>query len=212
MQVYRKDTLEINNGLADTRDRTLSKMYSDYRDSVPKRIVENLRNTLEVLDKIFPERSRLLNRAQTINLYLLISYLLKTAKLTKNFYESFLDWYLQSEPTRGKDTEYKLYMTSSSNSRASIEGRFRILMLGLYENFPNLGIVELDPKRLFDEDQKIEIFARDKGVCCICSKKVTEHTWHADHITPWIKGGKTTMKNGQLLCIKCNLHKKDRLW
>ena len=85
-------------------------------------------------------------------------------------------------------------------------------MLGLYENFPNLGIVELDPRRLFDEDQKITIFARDKGICQIGSEKVTEHTWHADHIIPWIKGGKTTIENGQVLCIKCNLHKKDRLW
>lgn len=176
--------LELNNGLADTRDRTLSKMYSDYKNSVPEKSVNNLINTLDTLDKLFPEKSRLLNRSQTINLYLVISYLLKTTKLTNNFYGSFLDWYLQTEPARGKDNEYKLYMTSSSNSRGAIEGRFRILMVDIYKNFPDLGIIVLDPNRLFDETQKTEIFANYKGVCKSCSKKVTEHTWHADHIVP----------------------------
>ena len=204
--------LELNNGLADTRDRTLSKMYSDYKKSVPKSILDNLKNTLDVLRRLFPEKSRSLNRAQTINLYLLISYLLRTTKLTEGFYNSFLGWYLQTEFVRGKDNEYKLYMTSSSNSRSAIEGRFRILMVDLYKEFPNLGIIELDSNRLFNDIQKAEIFVRDKRICRICSKKVSEHTWHADHITPWIKGGKTILENGQLLCIKCNLQKKDKFW
>jgi len=169
--------LELNNGLVDTRDRMLSKMYKDYNRSVPKSIVENLKATFDTLNKIFPERSRLLNRAQTINLYLLISYLLKTTKIPKDSYAKILDWYLQTELTRQKDKEYKLYMTSSANSRDAIEGRFRILMVDFYKHFPNLGLIELDTKRLFDEKQKIEIFARDKGICRICSKKVTEHTW-----------------------------------
>ncbi|HMN25201.1 MAG: DUF262 domain-containing protein [Ignavibacteriaceae bacterium] len=204
--------LELNNGLADTRDISLSKMYSDYNKSVPKSAVENINSALDTLNKIFPDSSRLLNRASTINLYLVISYLLKTTKLTKAFYKRFLDWYLQTEPLRRKDSEYKFYMLSSANSRNSIEERFRMLMLSLYNKFPEFEIIELDPKRIFDETQKTEIFARDKGICKICSRKVTEHTWHADHIKPWIKGGKTINTNGQVLCVKCNLQKKDKLW
>lgn len=204
--------LELNNGLADTRDISLSKMYSDYIKSVPKSTIENIKSTLDVLNKIFIEPSRLLNRASSVNLYLIISYLLKTTKLSKAFYKKFLDWYLQTEPKRRKENEYKFYMLSSANSRNSIEGRFRILMLELYEKFPDLGIIELDAKRIFDEKQKTEIFARDKGICKNCSRKVTEHSWHADHIKPWIKGGKTVNENGQVLCVKCNLQKKDKLW
>ena len=44
------------------------------------------------------------------------------------------------------------------------------------------------------------------------SKAVGEYDWHADHIVAWIRGGKTTLDNGQVLCAKCNLKKKDRLW
>ncbi len=204
--------LGLNYGLADTRDRTLSKMYTDYKKSVPKGILDNLKDTLDVLQKLFPQKSRSLNRAQTINLFLLVSYLLNTTKLTKTFYDSFLDWYLSSEPIRAKDNEYKLYMTSSANSRNAIEGRFRILMVGFYREFPSLGIIELDPKRLFDDSQKAEIFAKYKGICRKCSKKVSEYAWHADHIKPWIRGGRTILENGQLLCVKCNLSKKDKLW
>ncbi len=103
-------------------------------------------------------------------------------------------------------------MSSSSNSRIAIEGRFRILVFSFYEQFPKLGIIVLDSKRLFDEKQKVEIFARDKGICQKCSKKVGERSWHADHRKAWIKGGKTTLDNGELLCVKCNLQKKDKLW
>ena len=204
--------LELNNGLADTRDISLSKMYSDYTKSIPNTTIDSLTKCLDVLEKVFPDKSRLLNRASVINLYLVISYLLKTTKLPKDFHSKFLDWYLESEPKRRKDVEYRLYMTSSANSRHSIEGRFRILMYELYNHFPKLGLIELDYKRIFDEEQKIDMFARDRGICQNCTKKVTEHTWHADHKMPWIKGGKTIIENGQVLCVKCNLQKKDKLW
>lgn len=204
--------LELNNGISDTRDRMLSKMYDAYSKTVPKSASDSLKSSLDTLDKIFPERSRLLNRAQTINLYLIISYLNKSVKIPKDSYGKILDWYLQTEPTRQKNTEYKLFMSSSANSRGAIEGRFGILMLDFYTRFQDLGLIELDPKRIFDEEQKVELFARDLGICQGCKKKVTEHNWHADHKTPWIKGGKTINENGQVLCIKCNLEKKDRLW
>jgi hypothetical protein len=205
--------LELNKGIADTRDRQLSKMYSDYKKKfVPKMVAENITSSLEILNKIFTDKSRLLNRAQTINLYLLISYLHKTTNLPKKIYPKILNWYQRTEPQRNKNKEYKLYMTSSSNSHAAIEGRFRMLMVDFYKEFTSLELIELDPKRLFDDNQKAEIYARDNGICNKCSNKVTEYSWHADHKKPWIKGGKTIIENGQVLCIKCNLSKKDRLW
>ena len=154
----------------------------------------------------------MLNRASTINVYLLISYLLKTTKLTKEFYDTFLAWYQKTEPKRRKDTEYKLYMTSSANSRRSIENRFRIIIFDFYKSFKTMGLIELDPKRNFDDDQKAEIYAKDNGICQICSKKLSEYNWHADHKVPWIRGGKTVIENGQVLCVKCNLEKADKLW
>ncbi len=40
-----------------------------------------------------------------------------------------------------------------------------------------------------------------------CKKKVEYNNFHADHIIPHIRGGKTTIENGQVLCSACNLSK-----
>jgi 5-methylcytosine-specific restriction endonuclease McrA len=103
-------------------------------------------------------------------------------------------------------------MKSALNSRRSIEERFKIVLMDFFTSFPSMATIQLDPKRIFDNDQKIQIYARDHKRCQSCKKTVGEFDWHADHVVAWIRGGKTTMENGQVLCVKCNLKKKDRLW
>ena len=69
--------------------------------------------------------------------------------------------------------------------------------------------------RAFVESQKREAYERHKGVCANkkdCPKKgerLDIKEMHADHITPWSKGGKTTPDNCQLLCAACNRRKSD---
>lgn len=204
--------LELNGGPSDVPDRLLSKMYAEYQKKAPKVAVERMTEVLARLDKLFPTKSRLLNRAETINVYLLLSFLSASNKLTKAFFADFLTWYQQSEARRLHDTEYKLYMVSAANSRRSIEERFKIVVMDFFASFPTLATVKLDPKRNFDNEQKIQIYARDGSRCQSCKKSVGEFDWHADHVLAWIRGGKTTLENGQVLCPKCNLKKKDRFW
>lgn len=199
-------------GITDLRDRELTKMYSDYSKYIPTSAVDNLETTLKTLDKVFQTKSKMLNRVPTINIYILISYLHKTHKITDSFFNEFYDWYLETEPKRLKDPEYKLYMMSSANSINSIENRMRIIIYQFYERFTQFSIIKLDPHRIFSDTQKINLYSKYKGICQKCLKNVSETNWHADHIMPWIKGGKTEEINGQVLCIKCNLSKKDRLW
>jgi hypothetical protein len=203
--------LELNGGSSDIQDRLLSKMYANHQKKVPKS-AERMMQVLDIMNKLFPLKSKLLNRAETLNIYLLISFLLSQTKLSKTFYGSFLTWYQKTEAKRLRSNEYKLYMTSTINSRRSIEGRFDILLVDFFASFPDMAVIQLDPKRVFDNDQKIQIYARDNGRCQSCRKAVGEFDWHADHVVAWIRGGKTTLKNGQVLCVKCNLKKKDRLW
>lgn len=204
--------LELNGGPSDIPDRLLSKMYADHQSRTPKAAVERMSSVLDTMDKLFATRSRLLNRAETVNVYLLISYLVSSSKLTKTFFTEFLAWYQQSEAKRLQDNEYKLYMTSAANSRRSIEERFKIVIMDFFASFPALATIQLDPKRIFDNEQKIQLYARDHQHCQSCKKAVGEFDWHADHIVAWIRGGRTVMENGQVLCVKCNLKKKDRLW
>lgn len=87
----------------------------------------------------------------------------------------------------------------------------RILLYDFYEKFNSFSVIKLDEKRIFDDVQKLELYSKDGGICQICSKQVGEYNWHADHKMPWIKGGRTVVENGQVLCIKCNISKKDKI-
>jgi len=44
------------------------------------------------------------------------------------------------------------------------------------------------------------------GTCQKCGKQLT-NSFHADHVVPFVRGGLTTLQNGQALCIQCNLAK-----
>ena len=46
-------------------------------------------------------------------------------------------------------------------------------------------------------------------VCAKCSQQLTA-SFHADHVTAFIKGGKTNLYEMQALCPTCNLKKGDR--
>lgn len=63
--------------------------------------------------------------------------------------------------------------------------------------------------RTFTENQKREAYERQKGICPVCGKKYDISGMHADHITPWSKGGKTTADNCKMLCAEDNRHKSN---
>ena len=61
-------------------------------------------------------------------------------------------------------------------------------------------------KRLFSPRQK-KILKMMSGILCqICGNKLNGK-FHADHIVPYSKGGKSILKNAQALCEICNLKK-----
>lgn len=52
-------------------------------------------------------------------------------------------------------------------------------------------------------------YERQRGICTKCKKHFKIDEMHADHITPWNKGGKTVAENCQMLCADCNRRKSD---
>lgn len=79
-------------------------------------------------------------------------------------------------------------------------------------------LVEKDRQRTFNEDQRIEIYLKNSGLCQQCladglpenEARVPWSEFEADHIIPWIKGGPTKPWNGQVLCEPHNLSKSDK--
>lgn len=63
--------------------------------------------------------------------------------------------------------------------------------------------------RTFSEAQKRNRYEAQHGVCAKCGKHFELKEMDADHITPWSKGGKTSLDNCQMLCRACNRTKKD---
>ena len=64
-------------------------------------------------------------------------------------------------------------------------------------------------KRFFSKRQKLALKLLSGNKCCNCGLKI-QNSFHADHIKPFIKGGRTTLSNGQALCKKCNLKKGSK--
>lgn len=64
--------------------------------------------------------------------------------------------------------------------------------------------------RFFSKSIKSLLYIRQDGHCAICGTEL-KGEFHADHIHPYSKGGRTTIENCQLLCPKCNLSKGDKV-
>lgn len=70
--------------------------------------------------------------------------------------------------------------------------------------------VRLDPQRNFSKQQKEEIRRRADGHCQGCGDALASD-WHADHIVPHSRGGRTEIINGQALCRSCNGRKSAKV-
>ena len=63
--------------------------------------------------------------------------------------------------------------------------------------------------RHFSKNQRRVLVWTSGGYCSICCAKL-DHSFHADHVQPFSKGGATVIKNGQALCMSCNLRKGSK--
>ena len=64
--------------------------------------------------------------------------------------------------------------------------------------------------RAFDDNTRREVYERQSGVCPFCGEHFPIEKMHADHITPWSKGGRTVAENCQMLCADCNWNKSNK--
>lgn len=60
--------------------------------------------------------------------------------------------------------------------------------------------------RRFTQRQRRYLNILSGGLCANCGAPLGGN-FHADHVSPYSKGGTTTLQNGQALCPKCNLVK-----
>jgi len=67
----------------------------------------------------------------------------------------------------------------------------------------------IDRSRVIPTAVKLEVWKRDRGKCVICGSKTD---LHFDHIIPYSRGGSSLVsENIQILCVKCNIAKKNNI-
>ena len=73
----------------------------------------------------------------------------------------------------------------------------------------DVEVADLEHNRMIPSSVKLEVWKRDKGRCVTCG--ATDNL-HFDHILPFSKGGSSlTAENIQLLCMRHNLQKTNRI-
>ena len=110
-------------------------------------------------------------------------------------------------PTQ-KNPPYDRLLTvqGDTDSRATRERRGTILkgmLWSLYERKDN--------QRIFSPEQRRILWNSDaQPKCATCRKNLDWNDFTVDHILPHAKGGRTRLKNAQLMCRSCNSRKGAR--
>ncbi len=87
--------------------------------------------------------------------------------------------------------------------------RFKLVAVEGEEDFSVPPVNDPQRRRVIPTAVKIEVWRRDGGKCVICG--ATDEL-HFDHDLPYSKGGTSIVaENVQLLCVRHNLQKHDRI-
>ncbi|MDA7826591.1 DUF262 domain-containing protein [Rhodobacteraceae bacterium] len=218
--------LEIAGEPTSVRDSNLTSMYKVHRDfDTTSKIAKKVQKVLNFLNTAFPEKTPELERYNVITLYSLCSTLVEKYALA-GVADSLRNWFINFERDRRDDDhkdeedrdpqliEYKRLTSYSTDGEESIRARLEFWEKRFFLDFPDIR--PLDPQRSFSHEQRLSIYRRDQGKCqlklkCNGSEKLAWENWHADHITPFSKGGQTTVSNGQISCSACNQSKGNSL-
>jgi 5-methylcytosine-specific restriction endonuclease McrA len=63
------------------------------------------------------------------------------------------------------------------------------------------------PLRFATPEQRTFVYFRDDAKCHYCGTDISFNSFHADHIYPFSKGGKTNINNLVASCYMCNVAK-----
>lgn len=95
----------------------------------------------------------------------------------------------------------------ASNARKVF--KFRLELIDDNGNSSTSGLTVLDHNRLIPSSVKLEVWKRDKARCVRCG---SQDNLHFDHVIPYSKGGASLVAdNIQLLCVRHNLKKGDKI-
>lgn len=140
-----------------------------------------------------------------------------------NYFQSVVNWieatFTEKRPQmKGVDwgTLYDSYKDKTLDS-AEIEEEIERLILdddvtndsGVYPYILTREEKHLNIRK-FSDRMKLKVYEKQNGKCVECGEIFNIGDMHADHITPWVEGGKTNEENCQILCKNCNRRKSSK--
>ena len=104
---------------------------------------------------------------------------------------------------------FKLVDAWQEDSEGRRVWKFRLELIE-EDAFQNQGLrATLEPSRLIPAHVKQQVWKRDQGRCVRCG---STDNLHFDHIIPFSRGGSSlTVENIQILCLRHNLSKSDKI-
>lgn len=213
--INKKTSLDRAIGNEDINGNTLNRLSGEFT------------RTLNLVRRMFPElkQTRFVNSAEFYTLFMLVwemdreGFILREKRRNKAAFALLrrlstgvdelreqLRRAKPAQPGQRMYSDYLLTVQGDTDSSATRERRREILkglLFSLYDR--------RDEQRIFSSEQRRIIWSSDeKRVCAKCRKPLRWDDFTVDHIIAWVKGGRTSLKNAQLMHRACNSSKGAR--
>lgn len=213
----------IDGSILDKRKVMDNILRYDQNKTNIKKAIKRVPQILKNISKILPEFSS--TRFKQLSDFYSLAYFVydltenekkiinaKNSKVAKEILTEFsnqMDSYIHSNKETNKELCERYFYTinSATDTKSHRQERFKILK----DLLDNVFVETKDTNRLFSSLQKRLIWNASKTKKCKnCGTKLTFDSATFDHIKPWSCGGKTVIKNAQLLCKSCNSQKGNK--
>ena len=189
-----------------------------------RRLSREFTGTMNMIKGMFPElrQTRFRNTAEYYSLFLLVWEMKQAGYLMRDRRRNKIAFTLLKRLSTGADelreqlrkarpakpsqrlfSDYLLTVQGDTDSIANRERRRELLkglIFTLYER--------KDTKRTFTSEQRRIIWnSEEKHKCPKCRKAMKWDDFTVDHIVAHVKGGKTSLRNAQVMCRSCNSRK-----
>lgn len=213
--INKKTALDRSIGNADVNGNTLARLSREFTTTINR-----IRTMFPHLREI-----RMRNSAEFYTLFLLVwemereKFVLKDRRRNRAAFELLRrlstgvdllrEQLRHAKPAKQAQrlyADYLLTVQGDTDSSANRQRRAEILRGLLFSIFERK-----DERRVFSTEQRRIIWNTDeKRVCPRCHRAMTWNDFSVDHIVAHAKGGKTSLKNAQIMCKRCNSRKGAR--
>lgn len=196
-----------------------------YKNQIPLRKCNICSRYIKLLGTFLYNELGAIHPRDLISIYLLTSYLSKRQAMAKGlgiYLRKFVIEFMKKitsfsiydtkPPSCLNQKTFKKYMAYKQQGRKavtfeSIEKRFKFILLEYKILFPTIKFK--DPRRLFNEEEKVRIYWKQDALCSFCKRPLDFNKAECHHKNEHTRGGLTRIKNGKIVHHVCHekIHK-----